>query len=122
MDFWNSFFLLLIYIPLIMVWGFAVLDIFRRDDIHGGSKALWLVVVIFLPFIGTLIYLIMRQPGSTPEERQALADAQRDYVAHAPAGSPVEQIKVLSDLHDRGKLSDSEFESEKARILQGSAT
>ena len=113
MDFWNTFFLLLIYIPLIMVWGFAVLDIFRRDDIHGGSKALWLVVVIFL---------IMRQPGSTPEERQALADAQRDYVAQAPAGSPVEQIKVLSDLHDRGKLTDSEFESEKARILQGSAT
>ena len=86
MDFWNSFFLLLIYIPLIMVWGFAVLDIFRRDDIHGGSKALWLVVVIFLPFIGTLIYLIMRQPGSTPEERQALADAQRDYVAQRTGG------------------------------------
>jgi hypothetical protein len=122
MSFWNTFFLLLIYIPLIMVWGFAVLDIFRRDDIHGGAKALWLVVVIFLPFIGTLIYLIMRQPGSTPEERQALADAQRDYVAHAPAGSPVEQIKVLAELHDRGKLSDSEFESEKARILQGATT
>jgi hypothetical protein len=120
MSFWNSFFLLLIYIPLIMVWGFAVLDIFRRDDIHGGAKAVWLVVVIFLPFIGTLIYLIMRQPGSTPEERQALADAQRDYVAQAPAGSPVEQIRVLADLHDRGKLSDSEFESEKARILHGS--
>ena len=121
MSFWNAFFLLLIYIPLIMVWGFAVLDIFRRDDIHGGSKALWLVVVIFLPFIGTLIYLIMRQPGSTPEERQALADAQRDYVAHAAPGSVVEQIKVLADLHDRGKLSDSEFETEKARLLQGTA-
>ena len=119
MSFWNTFFLLLIYIPLIMVWGFAVLDIFRRDDIHGGAKAVWLVVVIFLPFIGTLIYLIMRQPGSTPEERQALADAQRDYVAQASPGSVVEQIKVLADLHDRGKLSDSEFESEKARLLQG---
>jgi hypothetical protein len=119
MSFWNTFFLLLIYIPLIMVWGFAVLDIFRRDDIHGGAKAVWLVVVIFLPFIGTVIYLIMRQPGSTPEERKALADAQRDYVAQASPGSPVEQIKVLADLHDRGKLSDSEFESEKARLLQG---
>ena len=37
----------------------------------------------------------------------------------APPGSVVEQIKVLADLHDRGKLSDSEFETEKARILQG---
>ena len=38
MSFWDVFFLLLIYVPLIIVWGFAVLDIFRRDDIHGGRR------------------------------------------------------------------------------------
>ena len=82
MSFWDVFFLLLIYIPLIIVWGFAVLDIFNRDDIHGATKALWVAVVIFLPFFGTLIYLLLRRPGGTPEEREALDAANRDFVEH----------------------------------------
>ena len=119
MSFWDVFFLLLIYIPLIIVWGFAVLDIFNRDDIHGATKALWVAVVIFLPFFGTLIYLLLRRPGGTPEEREALDAANRDFVQHYSPSSTTDQLAVLADLHDRGKLSDSEFASEKARILGG---
>ena len=121
MSFWNTFFLLLIYIPLIMIWAFAVIDIFRRDDIHGGAKAAWLIVVLLLPFIGTLIYLIARKPGSTPEERAALEAARAGDAAAAPASPPststADQLHKLADLHDRGKLSDEEFASEKARLL-----
>jgi hypothetical protein len=117
MSFWDVFFLLLIYIPLILVWGFAVLDIFNRDDIHGATKAIWVAVVILLPFFGTLIYLLLRRPGGTPEERAALDDASRDFVQRYSPTSATEQLKVLADLHDRGKLSDSEFAGEKARIL-----
>ena len=120
MSFWNAFFLLLIYIPLLMVWGFAVLDIFRRDDIHGVAKAVWLVVVIVLPFIGTLIYLLMRPAGATQEERVAIEDASRNFVQKYSPTSAAEEIKTLADLHDRGKLTDAEFASEKARLL-GSA-
>ena len=69
MSFWDAFFLFLIYVPLIMVWGFAVFDIFQRDDLGGGAKAVWLVCVVLLPFVGTLIYLLFRRPGGTPEER-----------------------------------------------------
>ena len=117
MSFWNAFFLLLIYIPLLMVWGFAVLDIFRRDDIHGFAKAIWLVVVIFLPFIGTFIYLLMRPAGATKEERVAIEDASRNFVEKYSPTSAAEEIKTLADLHDRGKLTDAEFASEKARLL-----
>jgi hypothetical protein len=39
--FWETFFLLLIFLPLIMIWVFALLDVFRRDDLGGGWKALW---------------------------------------------------------------------------------
>jgi type VI protein secretion system component VasK len=118
MSFWNTFFLLLIYIPLIMIWAFAVIDIFRRDDIHGGAKAAWLIVVLLLPFIGTLIYLIARKPGSTPEERAALEAARGGGAAAAPPStSTADQLHKLADLHDRGKLSDEEFASEKARLL-----
>lgn len=115
--FWNVFWLLLIFIPLVLVWGAAVVDIFRRDDLNGWLKALWLIVVIIAPFLGTLIYLIFRRPGATPEERQVREAASRDFVARYAPESHTQQLQVVADLHDRGKLSDAEYEVEKARIL-----
>ena len=58
--FWDVFFLLLIWIPLITLWIFALADIFRRRDMSGGSKALWVACVVFLPWLGTFIYLLAR--------------------------------------------------------------
>src|SRR4051794_3093664 len=117
MDFWDVFWLLLIFIPLLLIWAFAVVDIFRRDDITGWLKALWIVVVILVPFLGTLVYLIFRRPGATPDERKAMDEASREFVQkYAPADN-VRQLAMLSDLHDRGKLSDAEFAAEKARVL-----
>ena len=63
--FWETFFLFLIFVPLAMVWAFAFVDIFRRDDISGGSKALWVTCVLILPFVGTLVYLVTRPTGAT---------------------------------------------------------
>ena len=117
MDFWDVFFLLLIYVPLTLIWVFAVFDIFRRDDLSGVAKALWVAVVIIVPFLGTLIYLLLRPAGATPEERQALDAASRDFVARYSPSSSAEQLSVLADLHDRGKLSDEEFRAEKERVL-----
>ena len=111
--FWETFFLILLFLPLAMVWAFALIDIFRRDDIGGGSKALWLACVILLPFLGTLVYLVVRKPGATRAERELLGAA-------ASAGSPangVAALTQLADLHDRGKLTDSEYAAEKARLL-----
>ena len=58
--FWEVFFLLLIWVPLIMLWGFALYDIFSRRDLHGLSKALWVALIILLPYFGVLIYLVAR--------------------------------------------------------------
>ena len=79
--FWETFFLLLIFLPLVLVWAFALVDIFRRDDIGGGSKALWVAVIILLPFFGTLVYLVVRPNGATPQERAVLERADRDIAA-----------------------------------------
>jgi hypothetical protein len=111
--FWETFFLFLLFLPLAMVWAFALIDIFRRDDIGGGSKALWVACVIVLPFLGTLIYLIMRKPGATPQERELLGAPSRA----GSAANGVTALSQLADLHDRGKLTDSEFAAEKARLL-----
>lgn len=115
--FWETFFLLLLFIPLAMIWAFALLDIFRRDDIGGWSKALWVACVILLPFLGTLIYLIARPSGATKEERVMIDEANREFAASYAPSNGASQLSVLADLHDRGKLTDEEFAAEKARLL-----
>jgi Phospholipase_D-nuclease N-terminal/Short C-terminal domain len=115
--FWETFFLFLIFVPLIMVWTFAMVDIFRRDDMSGWLKALWLVCVILVPFFGTFIYLISRPAGATPQEREMLDEASREFVAKYSPSDGVSGLKTISDLHDRGKLTDEEFAAEKARLL-----
>ena len=118
-DFWENFFLFLIFLPLALLWAFALVDIFRRDDIGGVSKALWVACVILVPFFGTLIYMITRPPGATKEEREALDATSRDFVAKYSPDDRASQLQTLSDLHDRGKLTDDEFSAEKSRVLGG---
>jgi hypothetical protein len=115
--FWETFFLLLIFVPLAMIWAFALVDIFRRDDIGGGSKALWLACVVLVPFFGTLVYMLARPAGATKDERRLIEEANRDFVAAYSPNGTAGQLQVLADLHDRGKLSDEEFAAEKARVL-----
>jgi hypothetical protein len=117
MDFWDLFWLMLIYIPLVMVWATALVDIFRRDDIGGVRKAMWTVAIFVLPFVGTLIYLIARPVGATKEERVLIDDASRAFVERYAPSDRGEQLKVLADLWERGALDDAEFAAEKARIL-----
>jgi len=75
--FWDVFFLLLIWIPLLTLWIFALADIFRREDMSGGSKALWVACVVFLPFLGTFIYLLSR-----PSMDQAMDTYAADMERH----------------------------------------
>jgi hypothetical protein len=119
MGFWDFFWLMLIYIPLVMVWATALVDVFRRDDIGGVGKALWTVAIFVLPFIGTLIYLIARPAGATKGERVLLDEASRAFVERYSPSDRTAQLAVLADLRERGALDDAEFATEKARILTG---
>ena len=121
-SFWETFFLILIFLPLALVWAGALLDIFRRDDMGGASKALWVTTVILVPFVGTLVYLIARPAGATPEERAMIDEAGREPVARYAPTDRAAQLEVLAELHDRGKLTDAEFAAEKARVLGAEQT
>lgn len=114
--FWETFLLILITVPLALTWGFALFDIFRRDDMAGFAKVLWVVAIFVVPFIGTLVYVLLRPSGATEEERVAIDRASREFVQHYAPDDHASQLKVLADLHDRGKLTDDEFDAEKARL------
>jgi hypothetical protein len=116
-DFWDVFWLLFIFSPLAFMWGFVIVDIFRRDDIGGVMKAVWLLAVFVLPFLGSLIYLLFRPAGATAAERVMIDDANRQFVQRYSTPTTADQIGTLADLHDRGKLTDAEFAAEKSRLL-----
>jgi ABC-type multidrug transport system fused ATPase/permease subunit len=120
--FWTmlEFFLFIIWIIILFR---VIVDIFRSHDLGGGGKALWLILVIILPFLGVLIYLIARgkEMGERDvQEAQARDQQYRSYVQQAAAGngaSAADQLSKLADLRDRGVISDSDFEQQKAKIL-----
>jgi type VI protein secretion system component VasK len=111
------------WILWIMLLFWIILDIFRSRDLSGWGKAGWLIFIIVLPFLGVLVYLIAR--GGKMQERQ-VRDAQaqdqafRAYVRDA-AGTDghdsADQLATLASLHDRGVLSDEEFQRAKASVL-----
>ena len=103
---------------LIVVFG----DIFRSHDIGGFAKALWVLLVIFLPLVGVLIYLIAR--GGKMQER-ASQDARQqqqefDTYVQEVAGSdanPADQLTKLAQLRDEGVITEQEFQAQKAKVM-----
>jgi hypothetical protein len=117
MSFWDAFFLCLIYLPLVLLWAFSLFDIFDREDMSGVWKAIWVAAVVLVPFFGTLAYLVVRRPGARRDQRAANGRAEPDYAARYAPSSTAEQLSLLAELHDRGKLTDAEFSIEKERLL-----
>jgi hypothetical protein len=120
-SFWEAFVLLMIYVPLLLIWGTSIVDIFRRDDIGGGRKVLWLLTVLILPLVGTLLYLLLRPAGATQRERELLDLATRDVVARYSPDGATTRLQVLAELHDRGRLTDEELRDETSRVLATSS-
>lgn len=61
--FWGLLIVFFIVIPLILLWVFALLDLFRRKGMAAIARVLWLLLIIYLPILGPLIYLVVRPPG-----------------------------------------------------------
>jgi Short C-terminal domain len=121
--FWSLlwFFLFFIWIYVLFV---IFADIFRSDDLSGWGKALWVIFVIVLPWLGVLVYLIAR--GKSMQER-SLRDAQRvnamqrDYIQSVTGtgsgGGAAAEISRLADLKAQGVITDAEFQAGKAKAL-----
>ena len=104
---------------LFMVWT----DIFRRHDIGGGGKTLWLIFTVVLPFLGVFVYLISNNDAMTKRNIEH-AQAQRaqfdDYVREtAGSGGATAEIERAKGLLDSGAITQTEFDAIKAKALAG---
>ena len=121
---WDSF-VTILWFFLFVIWIWLLItvfgDIFRSDDLSGGGKALWLIFVILLPYLGVFVYLIARgkkMGEHAAEAAQAQDAAMRQYVQSAAGtSSPAEELTKLADLKARGVIDDAEFERLKAQAL-----
>jgi len=110
------FFLFIIWI-WILITVFA--DIFRRKDIGGGMKAIWIIFVIVLPYLGVLIYLIANHDGMADRN---IAQAQKqqeatDAYIKSVAGGAAAEIEKAKGLLDSGAITQAEFDAIKQKAL-----
>jgi uncharacterized membrane protein len=118
--FWDAIWTLIAFFIWIMaIWIFIAIfgDIFRRNDLTGGWKAIWILLLILLPFLGALIYIISR-PKVTAQDVQLMARADAASKA-AAAVSPADELVKLQQLKDAGTITAEEFEVLKQKTLAG---
>ena len=102
---------------MMVIWMFIAIfaDIFRRNDLSGWGKAGWIILVFVLPFLGILIYVIVR-PKMTEQDKEIMMKAQEQQ-RRAAGYSAADEIAKLSALKESGAITDEEFAAMKQQAL-----
>jgi len=112
-----GFFLTLLFIVLLF---YIFADLIRSDDVSGWGKALWLLVIIVLPYLGIFAYLVVRGGGMSARlQRDELAMASEPSYGRNVVGrnNSADQLLELAELHNNGTLDDADYAAAKARVL-----
>jgi hypothetical protein len=109
---------------LFVVWIWILFtiisDLFRNHDMAGWLKGVWIILLIFIPYITALIYLIVY--GNDMRERTLRAQAEAkhqadDYIRAAAHVSPADELHKLHELVEKGALTEAEYDKAKAKLL-----
>jgi hypothetical protein len=117
--FWT---IIIFFFWVIWIWIViqVLIDVFRRHDIGGFAKALWVIFVVIVPWLGVLVYLIVEHDGMR-QRGMKQAQAQRrefdDYVRDTAGGGSAAEIAKAKELLDSGAITQEEFEALKAKAL-----
>ena len=123
----GSFLLALLEIFLFFAWFMCLFwifgDIFRSKDLGGLGKTVWVLFVILIPWLGILVYLIVRGKGMQERQLEQMRDVQRaqnEYIKSVAGGASTgatEQIASAKALLDSGAITQAEFNQLKAQAL-----
>jgi hypothetical protein len=116
-----SMFLFFLWIAWFMLLFRIFGDLFRRDDLSGGGKVLWIIFVVLVPFLGVFVYLIGHSEGMARRDAGAASKAQSqfdDYVRSvATKDGAAAEIDRAKALLDSGAITQEEFNALKAKVL-----
>ena len=112
-DVFSIFIFVLWFWLLITIFG----DLFRRRDISGLGKVLWVIVLIVFPYIGVFIYLIFQHRGMAERQSQRAQQA-RDELRQVVGYSAADEIEKLERLKNSGTISNEEYTRLRVRAVQ----
>jgi Short C-terminal domain/Phospholipase_D-nuclease N-terminal len=116
--------LLIFEMFLFVVWIWIlftiITDLFRNHDMSGWLKAVWIVLLIFIPYLTAIVYLIIY--GTDMRERQLRAQAEAkhqadNYIRAAAHVSPADELHKLHELVEKGALTEAEYDRAKEKLL-----
>ncbi len=119
--FW-TFLWIFLWVAWLFVLFQVIFDIFRSHDMGGWGKALWMIFVVLLPFLGVFVYVIARGHGMQErqlEQARAQDAAMRSYIQEtaSSSGGTADELSKLADLNAKGVITDAEFAQQKAKLL-----
>ncbi|MGI9482388.1 MAG: SHOCT domain-containing protein [Hyphomicrobiales bacterium] len=115
-----SIFLIFLLVAWIWVLISVIADVFRSKDLNGFAKALWIIGIIIIPWLGVLVYLMVRGDGMHERSMQIAMDMenmQRDYIRSVAEVSTADELAKLGELKEKGVITDKEFKAQKAKLL-----
>ena len=125
-DFITWFFWVFVFVAYLMVIFSIIGDLFRDHELNGWWKAVWIIFLVFMPFLTALVYLIARGRGMAQRQAAQVSQmqaAQADYIRHtAGTGSSADEIAKAKELLDSGAISQVEFDALKAKALAPAAS
>ena len=109
-----------IFMFVIWFWLFVSVasDLFRRHDVSGWAKVLWVIVLLLFSYIGIFAYLLTQGRGMAERDR-ARAQQARDELRQVVGFSPADEIEKLDRLKSGGKISEQEYARLRARLISG---
>lgn len=122
-NFWDFVWLIMstfVFVAYLMILFQLVGDLFRDNELGGGSKVLWLICLVFVPMLTALVYLLVRGKGMAERQRAAMQRTKADgdgYIREVAGKSPAEEIADAKALLDAGTISKDEFAKLKAKAL-----
>jgi ABC-type multidrug transport system fused ATPase/permease subunit len=120
---WNALWVVIVtflFLSVLMVLFSIVADVLRDPELGGGTKALWIIVLVLIPLLGSLIYLLVRGQGMTERSIRAQRRSQEafdEYVRGVAGGGVASELEKASTLHAAGELTDDEYAALKAKLL-----
>lgn len=124
MNFWDFLWLLIwtyVFVAYLILLFHIFADIFRDRDLGGFAKAVWIIALIIVPFLGVLIYVIARGRGMAERRmetiRKAQAETEQYIQSVASTSTPADQITSAKALLDAGTITQTEYEQLKAKAL-----
>jgi hypothetical protein len=108
-----------VFMFMLWFWLFitAASDLFRRQDVSGFGKVLWVILLIVLPYIGIFAY-ILTQGGGMAERNRAQARRIRDELRQSAGFSAADELMKLDRLASENSISKEEYARLRTRILQ----